>query len=229
MRVRARSRAALGALGLVCVAAAAVVAAWLTVGRQDEAREAQGLLLAFAPEEVKAFTLTARGETSRVVRAGDGWRLEAPVAAEADPVVVESLLRAAGNLRRKSTVSDGAGRDVDARYGLAAPRARLEVELDGGRTASLALGDDNPFDGSVYATAGGGSGGVHVVDGGVRFQLERGSDDLRSMRGEASPAPAGTASDPVQGEAPEAPAPTEGQASPGAEEAAEVDPGGPRP
>ena len=181
--MRSGKRAVLSSLVLVALAAAAVAAAWFGIARRDDARQArrsaEERLFAFQPADVTGLTVEAKGETTRLARAGDRWRVEAPVDAAADRGTVESIVDRIAELRRKG-VADAAAPDAARRYGLAPPRAAIALALRDGRTETLALGDENPFDGTLFARSTGGA--VALVPGDVRWLLERSTFDLREKR-----------------------------------------------
>ncbi|GEJ55529.1 DUF4340 domain-containing protein [Anaeromyxobacter diazotrophicus] len=169
-----RARSLLSAFALLAVAAGAVAFAWFGVARKDEAaaaRKAAGQrLFAFEPAQVKALTLRAKGTTTALARAGDGWRLEGERPAPAQRRVVEGLLEAVAGLQKKAVLSPADGPALE-QYGLAAPEAQLTLTLDGGRQVELALGGENAYDGTRFVRTGDGT--VALVDGGVAWRLTR--------------------------------------------------------
>lgn len=174
-----RTRSLLSALALLAVAAGAVAFAWFGVARKDEAaaaRKAAGQrLFAFEPAQVKALTLQAKGATTALARAGDGWRLEGERPAPAQEHVVDGLLAAVARLEKKAVLSPADGAAL-AQYGLATPEAQLTLTLDGGRRVELALGGENAYDGSRFVRTGDGT--VALVDGEVAWRLTRGRQDF---------------------------------------------------
>lgn len=181
--MRSGKRAVLSSLLLVALAGAAVAAAWFGIARQDDARQArrsaEERLFTFQPADVTGVTVEAKGETTRLVRDGDRWRLDAPVHAAADRAIVDTMVDRLAELRRKG-VADGAAPDAAQRYGLARPRATVTVALRDGKTETLALGDENPFDGTIFARSTG--AGVTLIPGDVRWTIERSAFDLREKR-----------------------------------------------
>lgn len=169
---------------LLGVAAAAVAGAWFGIARPDRAarsrQDAEARLYGFAPAKVTAISVEAKGETTRLVRAGDRWRIEAPVQADAERATVDALVDRIAGLRRKASIAPAADEAARGRYGLARPRAKVSLTLEGGKTETLALGDDNPFDGSAFVGTTGGS--VALVPGDVRWAVERSTFDLREKR-----------------------------------------------
>ncbi|HEX7622315.1 MAG TPA: DUF4340 domain-containing protein, partial [Anaeromyxobacteraceae bacterium] len=179
--MKARTRNALSAVALLALAGGAVALA-LAVGRKDEAaqatQEAGQRIFAFAPAEVEALTVVAKGEATKLERHDGGWRITAPVAARADGGAVELLVRRVAELRRKGSVQPSSDAASRQRQGLASPRARIELVLRGGKKETLSVGDENPFDGSVFVEST--SGAVDLVGAETRWGLERGTDELRA-------------------------------------------------
>ncbi|HEX7489174.1 MAG TPA: DUF4340 domain-containing protein, partial [Anaeromyxobacteraceae bacterium] len=187
------------AVALLALAGGAVALA-LAVGRKDEAtqaaHEAGQRIFAFAPAEVEALTVVAKGDATKLARQGGGWRITAPVAARADGGAVELLVRRVAELRRKGSAQPSADAASRQRQGLATPRARLELVLRGGKKETLSVGDENPFDGSVFVEST--SGAVDLVGAEARWGLERGTDELRAREGDAGPAAPAAAAPPAR-------------------------------
>ena len=108
------------------------------------------------------------------------WAIIAPVRAEADEAAVNGLVTALTTLRQKSQV-DG----VDLKQvGLAdESKARLVLTLTGadGKAETIALGDDNPFDQTVYVHKSG-EAGLRLIARSDRAPLENELVDLRDKR-----------------------------------------------
>ena len=177
--MKARARSLLTTLILLAAAAVALLAGWFGIARRDESKEARrsadARLLPFEPRDVTGVTVTAKGEVTRIVRSGEGWRIESPVRAAADQAVVDSLIDRVATLRRTAAVpSDPSGA---SRYGLAKPHSTVALALKDGKTASLALGDENSFDGTIFATTG--ASDVALVPGDVKWTIERTTFELR--------------------------------------------------
>jgi len=187
--MNARTRNALSAVALVALAAGAVALA-LGVGKRDEASQATKAagerLFAFAPADVTALTVIAKGDTTVLARQDGGWRITAPLAVPADGGAVELLVRRVAELHRKGSVQPSADAASLQRYGLASPRARVELVLRGGKKETLALGDENPFDGSVFVEST--SGAIDLVGAETRWGLERSTAELRARETDAGPA-----------------------------------------
>jgi len=203
--VKARTRSLATTLLLVAAAAAAVLAAWWAVdlrGAAEAARtEKAERLFAFEPKEVRELTVEAPAGTTRLVRGEKGFRIPA-LDAPADAGAVDAILELFAHVRRKAEVAPPGGDEKAlAGYGLAKPRVRVTASLDGGRTETLALGDRNAFDGSLYARPT--SGAVVLVPGELSYWLDKGPADLKEKPPPAPPpvekGPATAAAAPADG------------------------------
>ncbi len=176
--MKARSRVALGALGLSAAAAGVVAWAYLSVERPARAERARRAgeerVLPFEPGEAREVRVDAGGGSFRLFRSGGGWTVADPREAPADPAAVAAFLERLSSVRRTSALD---ARDRGLReFGLEPPRARVVVELRGGRTISLDIGADNPFDRTLFARAG---GPVLVLPGSARVALGADAASLR--------------------------------------------------
>jgi hypothetical protein len=181
--MRARARNAAGSLVLLALAAGAV--AWAVLGvdrraeREQAAKERSERIFAFEAKDVRELLVSAKGETTRLVREGDGWRLVEPIAADADGFAADSMAEKLAALRRKREAAPAPGGDL-ARFGLAPPRATVEATLASGKKETLALGDESGFDSSLFVRPS--SGEVDAVGADARWALERTPLDLRDRR-----------------------------------------------
>src|SRR5512144_2988768 len=182
--MRAGTRSLVSTLALLAVAGGAVAAAWFGIARKDDAAQAKKAaeekLYAFAPAKVRAIVVQAKGDRTALSRAGDGWRIESPVKADAERATVDALLDRIAELRRKSSIATAPDAAALARYGLSQPRATVNLTLDGGKSETLALGDENAFDGTEFVRTT--SGAVELVPGDVKWSVERSTFDLRDKR-----------------------------------------------
>jgi len=145
----ARRRAALLSGALLVLFGAVVVWAWVSVERPSR----EGRVLPFAPSEVQEVRLTGGGADARLVRGVGGWTVAAPEARPADPRAVDAYLEGLCSIRSERVVEHP---NVGlAGFGLDPAQARLTVDLFGGRTLSVEIGSDNPFDHTRFARAGG--------------------------------------------------------------------------
>lgn len=155
--MRARGRVALQAGGLALLFAALVACAYFLFERprrEEEARtRSEERVLPFAPAEVLEVRLwRGGGLVAALLRTPGGFAVRAGATVPADPEAAQAYLRKLASLRRGASLRPAEG--GLGRYGLDPPRGRLEVALAGGRTLSLDLGDENPFDHSLFARAG---------------------------------------------------------------------------
>lgn len=186
--MNARTRTALTTLGLT--AAAAGAAAWAFFGvekgaqKEKELKETEARLVFFDKDKVKELLVEAKGEKTRLVHGADGsWQVAEPVKAPGDKGAAESILDKLVLLRKKSEVKK-AGEVKDDKeltpFGLAKPRAKVTVTPGTGTPEWVALGDDQPFDNSIYARST--DGAVALVGGDAKFPLEKATLDLREKR-----------------------------------------------
>jgi hypothetical protein len=182
--MNARKRALLAPATLLAAAAAAIAFAYVGIPGKDEAKQAreesEAKLYGFAPSLVKSVEVEAKGSSSRVVRAGEGWRLEKPVQADADRSAVDALVNAVAELKRKAAIADHPEPGQLARYGLSAPRVKVALTLEGGKQETLALGDENAFDGTAFVRVS--SGAIALVPGAIRWPIDKSAFDLREKR-----------------------------------------------
>jgi hypothetical protein len=179
-----RARALASTSLLLAVAGGVLLYGWFGIARKDEERQAressQAKLYDFAPSTVSGITVEAKGEVTRLARSGDGWRVEAPVQAQGERAAAEAIVNRMADLRRTSLVAGAPPTDALARYGLERPRATVKLTLAGGKAESLALGDENTFDGTAFVRDT--SGAVALVPGDIRWTIEKSTFDLRDKR-----------------------------------------------
>ncbi len=182
--MKAARRSLLSTLVFLAVAGGAVAAAWFGIARKDESAQAKKAaeekLYSFASAKVKAIVVQAKGDRTALSRAGDGWRIESPLKADAERATVDALLGRVAELRRKSSIATAPDAAALARYGLSQPRATVTLTLEDGKTETLALGDENAFDGTEFVRTT--SGAVELVPGDVKWSVERSTFDLRDKR-----------------------------------------------
>ena len=118
---------------------------------EGETRKKKEKVFAFEKAKARALTvaLTA-GETARLVREKDGWRLSTPWAVAADAAEVDGLLGALEGLETEDVVTEAPASLKE--YGLEPPRGTLTVEMEGAPAPLvLQLGEKTPDGGAVYA------------------------------------------------------------------------------
>jgi hypothetical protein len=182
--MKARTRSAVTTLALLALAAGVVAYAWFGVERENRAekakKEAEEQLFSFDTARVKELAVETQAGSVRLVRSGpQAWRITSPVEAEADAAAAGAMLDRLSTLRRRSRIAAPDAGTL-APFGLGKPRGRIAFTLEDGRTETLALGEENSFDGSVFVQPS--SGAVEAVGGDVRYLLEKGLSDLRERR-----------------------------------------------
>lgn len=173
------------------IAAIASVATRLRTVERTERAARGDPVLRLEPFRAKAIRISSGSEELRLERTPAGWRLVAPIHAQADPAAVAGLLEELSALERRATVaSPGETAERLQPYGLDAPRTRIEVTMDGDRVERLAFGGDTGADGATFVMATGGE--VALVSSAARAGIEKRLADLRAF------APARTRPEPVR-------------------------------
>ncbi len=96
------------------------------------------------------FLSPAGGETIRLVRSGDAWKMTQPSAVPAATSEVEALLSSLENLQVDEVIAD-AGTDL-GQYGLAPAHSTVGVTVEGAsEPIKLELGAKTPDDAGLYA------------------------------------------------------------------------------
>lgn len=189
--------------GLAILAAALGLYAWLGVMQPEADAEkqkaAEEKLVSFGADATEGaadagdasirFTrleVHAKGETTRLERKDDGWRIVSPVEAEADSFAVDAMTSQLQTGRFDEIIEEAPTPQDLERYGLASPRFRITataVAPGGGasKEVTIAAGIENTFDGSIYVQRGG-DPKVYAVKGGWRWNLEKTTFDLRSKQ-----------------------------------------------
>jgi hypothetical protein len=125
--------------------------AYFVESKKPADSETKEKVLSVEKEKVRELTLSQPdAEAIRLARAGDGWRLESPLAVAADAQEVDSLLSSLESLEIEAVVAEG---DVDLdEFGLASPELTVELLLAGAtEPLKLMLGDKVPAGGGIYA------------------------------------------------------------------------------
>ena len=110
-------------------------------------------VLKFAPDGISELTLAVTGQAEIRCQKRDErqWRMIQPVQAKADTKEIESILSALNTL--KVAVFEADGEANRAKYGLDAPRLRVNLKLAQNRTQTLLIGRDTDTAGRVYASS----------------------------------------------------------------------------
>lgn len=180
MKQTTKTLAGLGALVVVAIAIA-FAAAW--VGKSEEAKteakEKSEKLFDFDKAHAKGLKIEKDGKLVAALSKDDkGWKIDAPVKAEADDSAVDSLLGSLSALKQKKDLGDE--KDLKP-YGLDQPKLVLTVKLDDGKEQGLETGVDNTFDNTLYVQKSG-DATVRVVDGYNRTALDKSLLDLRNKK-----------------------------------------------
>ncbi len=137
-------------------------------------------LFDFNPNDGIAVTLAREGTTIVLRREGDRWRITAPVDDLADKNQVTSLLRSLEELEALAFY-DGDAADRSA-FGLDHPSLELHVELGGGKTVALRVGNKTPDSPPGYYVERVGDGQVAKIAEWHRNRLDKGVNDLRDKK-----------------------------------------------
>lgn len=188
-------------LGFTAVAAAVGLYAYFGVMKADEKeaaqKEAADKLISVGPVEKKPdgggppppefskITVHAKGETTTVEKGPDGtWRMTAPLNAAVDQYVLDALTNQLKDGKVDQKVEE-APTDADLqKYGLKDPAWTVEASatVQGApREVKLAGGAENAFNGSIYLRKDA-DPAVYSASGGMRFNLEKSTYDLRDKQ-----------------------------------------------
>ncbi|HYV45296.1 MAG TPA: DUF4340 domain-containing protein [Myxococcaceae bacterium] len=137
------------------------------------------------PPEFTKITVHAKGETTTVEKQPDGtWRMTAPLSAAVDQYVLDALTTQLKDGKVDQKV-EAAPTDADLRkYGLQEPAWTVEAAatVQGApKQVKLAGGAENAFNGSIYLRKDA-DPAVYSASGGMRFNLEKSSYDLRDKQ-----------------------------------------------
>ncbi len=135
---------------LVLVTGLGAWVAWL----QSRPEPAEPKLTDLDPQAIARITVKYQDQVLRFQRHDDGWRMEQPYTAPADPYRIEQILELP---RAKSHARYAIPPDDWPRFGLAPPKA--EIELDGHR---FCFGRQNPIDFRRYVQVD--ENAVHLID-----------------------------------------------------------------
>jgi hypothetical protein len=167
--------------------------AWFGVyqveNKKQQEKEKTDVLLPFPASAIEALTITAGPETTSVVRDHDSFRITSPLKTAADKSTVEGVASRLAGLKIVRAIGDQ--KDLKA-YGLENPRLRISITLgatlgvDGGAATPAGsyefdLGDDNTYDGTIFAKLAS-SPRVVVVENGVKAAITKTLFDLREKR-----------------------------------------------
>lgn len=127
-----------------------------------------------------SIEIKAKGDATSLEKKENGWRITAPVSSPADSYAVEQVLGQLRGGKLKATVVE-TPTDADlVKFGLKEPKFSVTAVASAPDERKIVLfgGIENPFDGTVYVRREGDKA-VYVVDGSVRFALEKSTFELR--------------------------------------------------
>ena len=184
MKQTTKTLASSGVFLLVAVALA-FAAAW--VGRDEEKKTEQkektSKLFELDKAKVREVRLSKAGALVAAFKreaAASPWKITEPVQTEADDAAVTAIVDKLADLKQKSELE---GMDPKT-VGLAdEAKARLLISVteEGGKPQTLAVGEDNPFDQSIYVKKPG-DAVIRVVAGTEKAPFEKELFDLRDKR-----------------------------------------------
>jgi hypothetical protein len=173
----------LSTLAVVAAVVAALASyAWFGVYQkgvaEQKAKDEKNTVFSFKKDDVKKIAVTAKGDTTVIVRDGADWKITAPIQTRADKMPVDAIVDKLTGLKRKRGIDSPS--DLKE-YGLTAPRIKVAVTLADGKTAELDVGDDNGYDGTLFTKTGEGND-VDVCEGALKYPLDKSLFDLREKR-----------------------------------------------
>jgi hypothetical protein len=191
MNQKQKTLALLGGMLLLLLAVGSY--AWFGVYQADvkkkEQKERTDVLLPFPASAIESLAVTSGVETTSLVREGDSFRITAPVKTAVDKATIDGVTGRLAGLKMLRSIGDQ--KDLKP-FGLDNPRLKIAIGVgaakapDGGAATSAGsfefdLGDDNSYDGTIFAKLGG-SSRVVVCEVGVKAALTKNLFDLREKR-----------------------------------------------
>ncbi|MCC6806385.1 MAG: DUF4340 domain-containing protein [Deltaproteobacteria bacterium] len=140
---------------------------------EEEQKEKDEKVVAFAMPDIKEVRVTAKGQSFEMIGDGEGdrkWRLTKPVATPAEKSTVEGLITHFVDMKRKRAL-EAKSEDV-AGFGLNPPLATVAFKGTDGKEQVFLIGKKNSFDDSVYLMKEG-SDKVLMVPSGITYQTDR--------------------------------------------------------
>jgi hypothetical protein len=106
-------------------------------------------VFAFDKAKAKEVSFTAGGETIKLVKEGEAWKMTSPMAVGADTSAVESILTSLETLETDEVVVESASNLKD--FGLETPEKTVTVAPDGGAPLTLLVGAKLADGSGIYA------------------------------------------------------------------------------
>lgn len=144
------------------------------------APDATPKVLSLKQADIRQIEIDRRSGENTVIKRNDvnSWQIIAPKTIATDSSLAEGLATAASSISSDRVVDDKVT-DL-ATYGLAPAALTIKIDLNGGKTTTLLVGDESPS-GSVYAKVEG-DPRLFTIDKGVRDHLDKSTKDLRDKR-----------------------------------------------
>jgi hypothetical protein len=114
----------------------------------DDAKKKEKVF-AFDKAKVKEVSFTTGGETTKLVKEGEAWKMTAPMAVGADTSAVESIVTSLEGLESDEQVAESAENLKD--FGLETPEKTVSVTPEGGAPLTLLVGAKLADGSGIYA------------------------------------------------------------------------------
>jgi len=106
-------------------------------------------VFSFDKAKVKEVTLVASGATVKLVKEGEAWKMESPLAAAADASAVDSIVTSLSTLEMDEEIAPSADNLKD--FGLETPEKTVTVAVEGGAPQTLLVGAKLADGSGLYA------------------------------------------------------------------------------
>lgn len=103
----------------------------------------------FDKAKVRELAFSAAGESTKLVKEGEGWKMVAPLAVAADASAVDAIVGSLSGLEMDEEVAASAPSLKD--FGLESPDKTVTVTLEGGESEALLLGAKLADGSGIYA------------------------------------------------------------------------------
>lgn len=157
------------------------------VAKKKKAAAKAAALLKFDADAVEKIEITKLGNKALLVKRPDSWWVEEPAKIQASASTVRTVLNNLVQLKAEAAF-DGPGEPeapADSETGLDAPDSKVRIWLKGESEPAFTIdvGDDNAFDGSVFAKVEQGSGAkTYAVSKALRTIILKGASEFFDRR-----------------------------------------------
>src|SRR6186713_1960788 len=150
--------------------------------RDPDAAEKKDKVFAVEADKIDALEIhAASGETTRVEKAGDTWKIAAPIATGADGSAVSSIADALSTAEIVTVLQDDAPADL-AQFGLQPARFSIAYRTAGDTTEHrLNIGKKTPTGSELYAQVAG-QPRLLLLNGFLEDTFNRTTFDLRDKK-----------------------------------------------